>query len=391
MGIFWSLGTSFQFQVSPLLALIGGRRRGDGRGHGHGRFRRETPGAQESQTGQHEGEIVFHSFRTYCDTEIRVSVARGRNQIPSPSVVPERAMSFELEGEVRRLEYLAQSRPGAHRRRVALWSALGYGLLGLFPLSLLGLGATVLVAAQRQGCLCLQNASAALDARVLRRARGARALALRVSRAPPRRRPGFPCAAPTPPRCSRPSRASPRKLGVRSPTRVLLTPDGGAGVAELPQVWGGTRSYLLLGLPLLESLTIDQLDAVLAHELAHLRGGDSRITRAATRIAAIWERLAGQIATQGAGRILTRLSQWYFPRPRCPHARRPARERAKRRSPRRLRSPRPPRSPKPSAPPRSVCAFSKTRFRKHSRNTPGRYRTRRRGSSGPTSRRSARR
>ena len=222
-------------------------------------------------------------------------------------------MSFELEGEIRRLEYLAQSRPGAHRRRVALWSALGYGLLGLFPLSLLGLGATVLLTAQRQGCLCLQNASATLTLAffAILGALGLSLSSFLVRLAPPV---GIPLRRADAPALFSTIESVAQRVGVRSPTRVLLTPDGGAGVAELPQAWGGTRSYLLLGLPLLESLPCDQLDAVLAHELAHLRGGDSRVTRAATRLAAIWERLAGQIATQGAGRLLTRLSQWYFPR-----------------------------------------------------------------------------
>ena len=222
-------------------------------------------------------------------------------------------MSFELEGEVRRLEYLAQSRPGAHRRRVWLWSALGYGLLGLFPISLIGLGATVALTARSQGCLCLENASAALTLGFFA-VLGALGLSLSsflVRLAPPV---GIPLRRADAPTLFASIESVAQKVGVRPPGRVLLTPDGGAGVAELPRAWGGTRSYLLLGLPLLESLTCAQLDAVLAHELAHLRGGDSKTTRAAARIAAIWERLAGQIATRGAGRILTRLSGWYFPR-----------------------------------------------------------------------------
>jgi len=65
-----------------------------------------------------------------------------------------------------------------------------------------------------------------------------------------------------------------RRLGVRPPGQVRLTYLPCCGVAA----WGRSRA-LILGLPLLRVLTLAELRAVLAHELAHLARGDA--TRAA--------------------------------------------------------------------------------------------------------------
>ncbi len=60
--------------------------------------------------------------------------------------------------------------------------------------------------------------------------------------------------------------------------RVLLTPDFNAGVMQVPRLGllGWYRSYLFIGLPLMKSLTVEQFQAVLAHELGHLSGGHAR-------------------------------------------------------------------------------------------------------------------
>ena len=59
---------------------------------------------------------------------------------------------------------------------------------------------------------------------------------------------------------------------VRGPSlhAVLLDADLNAGVVQVPRfgIFGG-RSYLVIGLPLLQALTPTEFRAVLAHELAH--------------------------------------------------------------------------------------------------------------------------
>ncbi len=51
------------------------------------------------------------------------------------------------------------------------------------------------------------------------------------------------------------------------------------------------RNYLLLGLPLLQSLTPEQFKATLAHELGHLANNDSSFTGYIFRVRQMWEQL----------------------------------------------------------------------------------------------------
>lgn len=55
--------------------------------------------------------------------------------------------------------------------------------------------------------------------------------------------------------------------------RVLLTGEGNFGVFSLPKGLGRRRTHLVVGLPYVYSLTLDELRAVLAHEFAHLKLG----------------------------------------------------------------------------------------------------------------------
>lgn len=68
-----------------------------------------------------------------------------------------------------------------------------------------------------------------------------------------------------------------RRLGVKSPGQVRLTYLPCCGVVA----WEKSRA-LILGLPLLRVLTLAELRAILAHELAHLARGDA--TRAARSV-----------------------------------------------------------------------------------------------------------
>lgn len=70
-----------------------------------------------------------------------------------------------------------------------------------------------------------------------------------------------------------------REVGHPMPDRMYLDPDANAGVLEHGRPLGRKERILVLGLPLLELLTVDQLRAVLAHEFGHYAGGDTRIGR----------------------------------------------------------------------------------------------------------------
>jgi len=98
---------------------------------------------------------------------------------------------------------------------------------------------------------------------------------------------------------------------------VLVTDDFNAAVTQVPRlgVFGWHRNYLLIGLPLLRSLSVPQLEAVLAHELGHLSRGHARAGNWIYRLRLTWHRLDKALASKprwGSGAIRSFL-QWYVP------------------------------------------------------------------------------
>lgn len=75
--------------------------------------------------------------------------------------------------------------------------------------------------------------------------------------------------------------------------QVLLTPDFNAGITQLPRLglFGWHQNYLIVGLPLIKALTVEQFQAVLAHELGHLSRGHARAGNWIYRLRLIWQRL----------------------------------------------------------------------------------------------------
>jgi Zn-dependent protease with chaperone function len=68
------------------------------------------------------------------------------------------------------------------------------------------------------------------------------------------------------------------KVGEPMPHEVYLVPDVNAGVRERGGFMGVRgRRVMLLGLPLLQVLTVSEMRAVLAHEFGHYHGGDTRL------------------------------------------------------------------------------------------------------------------
>lgn len=98
---------------------------------------------------------------------------------------------------------------------------------------------------------------------------------------------------------------------------VLLVDEMNAAVVQLPLLGliGWPRNYLLLGLPLLESMSPDEAIAVVAHEYGHLAGSHGRFAAFIYRLRLSWgsiQVLAGQWQGWG-GRIMRRLVGWYAP------------------------------------------------------------------------------
>lgn len=67
------------------------------------------------------------------------------------------------------------------------------------------------------------------------------------------------------------------KVGEPMPHEVYLVPEVNAGVRERGGFMRRGRRVMVLGLPLLQVLSISEMRAVLAHEFGHYHGGDTRL------------------------------------------------------------------------------------------------------------------
>lgn len=84
-----------------------------------------------------------------------------------------------------------------------------------------------------------------------------------------------------------------RQLGAAGFHRVLITDDFDVRAVQASRIgiFGWHRNYLLIGLPLLKTLTAEQFKAVLAHELVHLAQGRARMSNWIYRQRARWNNL----------------------------------------------------------------------------------------------------
>ena len=85
-----------------------------------------------------------------------------------------------------------------------------------------------------------------------------------------------------------------KEAGHPMPDATYLDVEVNASVAEVGAPLMRKRRVLVLGLPLLELLTVDQLRAVLAHEFGHYVAGDTRVER---RVYRTREAVARTVAT----------------------------------------------------------------------------------------------
>lgn len=214
----------------------------------------------------------------------------------------------EFESLVARMERFAEREPNAYRRRVFGLAALGYVYLMVVVLALLAL--TVAAAASvmyvHAAAVKLSLLLGALLWAVVR------ALWVKLER----------------PEGERILRAQApelfdmiddlrRRLKTSAVHEVLLTADFNAGVTQCPRLgmFGWHRNYLILGLPLMKALSVEQFKSVIAHELGHLSGGHGRAGNRIYRLRLIWARLADgfeQNPRWGSGLILGFL-KWFIP------------------------------------------------------------------------------
>jgi Zn-dependent protease with chaperone function len=99
--------------------------------------------------------------------------------------------------------------------------------------------------------------------------------------------------------------------------RVLIDEGFNAGVVQVPKlgIFGWHENYLVIGLPLLASLSVTQFKAVLAHEFGHLSGGHGTTANSIYRQRLRWNRTMRALDAHGrSGRLLVkRFFDWYAP------------------------------------------------------------------------------
>ncbi len=99
---------------------------------------------------------------------------------------------------------------------------------------------------------------------------------------------------------------------------ILLTGEHNAGVVQMPRLgmFGWHRNYLVLGLPLLQGVSVEEFRAILAHEFAHLSGSHGKHGAWIYRLRRTWEQIVGQMQArqQGGGLVLGKFLGWFWPR-----------------------------------------------------------------------------
>ncbi|HXJ58959.1 MAG TPA: M48 family metalloprotease [Verrucomicrobiae bacterium] len=219
----------------------------------------------------------------------------------------------EFDTLVKRLEAFAEDRPCAYFARVVLLAALGYFVwwivLGGLLAILVFLGwLTVRFPHQVDLKLIIFGGLAVMFfmATILR--------SIRVRIDPPG---GFEVHRSQSPQLFALLDEVSQKLACARFHHVLLTSDYNAMVVQVPRlgVLGWQRNFLILGLPLLQGLSPEQLRAVVAHEFAHLSGNHTRFGCWIYRVRRSWEQVLNRMLAEqhpGAG-FLFKFFRWYAP------------------------------------------------------------------------------
>lgn len=214
----------------------------------------------------------------------------------------------QFEALVAKLEDRARSNPAAYRFRVLLLALLGNAYLGMVLLVIVALllASLASITVLKAGGIKLTIVVAAFLWMILK--------ALWVTVDPPR---GAEVKARQAPDLFAMIDELRRNLGAPPFHHVLITDDFNAGVVQLPRlgIFGWPRNYLLIGLPLMKAMTLDQFKAVLAHEFGHLAKGHGRMSNWIYRQRLRWSRLVTTLeANRSRGNFLFKpFLNWFAP------------------------------------------------------------------------------
>jgi Zn-dependent protease with chaperone function len=214
----------------------------------------------------------------------------------------------EFEDLVQRLELYSRKNPSAYTLRVALLAALGY----LFLFSILASSAGFVALAIYIGKVNLLIIKLVLIPLLLS------VIILRsmwIKFPEPEGKPMRPADAP---------RLFDLVNKIRRATngpevhKLLLTGDLNAGIVQRPRLGmlGWQENYLLIGLPLLHALSLQEFRAILAHEFGHLSGNHSRFAGWIYRVRQTWIQILEKVQhnqRRGVEVIFEKFFNWYAP------------------------------------------------------------------------------
>jgi Zn-dependent protease with chaperone function len=101
--------------------------------------------------------------------------------------------------------------------------------------------------------------------------------------------------------------------------QILLTSEFNAAVCQVPRlgIFGWQQNYLILGLPLMQALSPEQFQAVLAHEIGHLSGNHSRFAGWIYRVRKTWMQILERFQTEQGAEVVAMsfygFINWYSP------------------------------------------------------------------------------
>lgn len=213
---------------------------------------------------------------------------------------------------VKRLEKIARQHPDKYKFRVGLLASLGYVYIGLVMIGLL-LAAAILI--------WLVVASGRIDGLVIKLLILLLIPVFIVGRSlfitfpPPE---GIELDATKAPGLFSLVRQLTKQLQAPQFHHILLTRNFNAGVVQVPRLGllGWNRNYLIVGLPLMQALSVNQFKAVLAHELGHLSGNHSRFSGWIYRIRKTWLQILQRLQQSnhsGSAILFEWFFKWYSP------------------------------------------------------------------------------
>ncbi len=108
-----------------------------------------------------------------------------------------------------------------------------------------------------------------------------------------------------------------RKLGAPFPDHILLDTELNAAAVQRPRlgIFGWHQNTLLLGLPLLQLLDLDEFTSVIAHEFGHFSAQDGRFGNWIYRLRTTWWHLLSSVDRNSSKDIFFRpFFHWYYPK-----------------------------------------------------------------------------